>query len=128
MMQMMDNDTDGNATTQTMGDDADNNNAPQCRQQGDATTSGKRIVVALVRERAVAVALATMVAVVAGRLVMVAATVMLPVAAPRSVAVDLYASRRMLGSKENLDLMSSSSPFVIVGLVLLNDAHMKERK
>jgi hypothetical protein len=42
--------------------------------------------------------------------------------------IDLYISGRMLGSKENLDLMLSSSPFVVVGLVLLNDAHRKERK
>jgi hypothetical protein len=34
----------------------------------------------------------------------------------------------MLGSKENLDSMSSSSSFVVGGLVLLNDARRKERK
>jgi hypothetical protein len=54
--------------------------------------------------------------------------VMVPVAAARSVAVDLYVSGRMLGSKENLNFMSSSSPIVVVGLVLLNDACRKERK
>jgi hypothetical protein len=43
-------------------------------------------------------------------------------------AVDLYISGRMLGSKENLDLMLSSSQFLVVGLVLLNDARRKERK
>jgi hypothetical protein len=30
-MQMMDDNADGDATTQMMGDNADNNNAPQCR-------------------------------------------------------------------------------------------------
>jgi hypothetical protein len=34
----------------------------------------------------------------------------------------------MLGSKENLDSMSLPSPFIVVGLVLLNDARRKERK
>jgi hypothetical protein len=34
----------------------------------------------------------------------------------------------MLGSKENLDSMASSSPFIIIGLVLLNDARRKEKK
>ncbi len=82
----------------------------------------------MVRARAVAVALETAVAVAVVRLVVVAATVMVPVAASRPVAVDLYISGRMLGSKENLDLMSSSPPFVVIGLVLLNDAHRKERK
>jgi hypothetical protein len=74
----------------------------------------------LVRARAVAVALATAVAVAAARLVVVMGTVMVQVAAARLVAVDLYVSGCMLGSKENLDLMSLSSPFLIVGLVLLN--------
>ncbi len=62
------------------------------------TTSQKRVVVALVRARAVAVALATavVVAVAAARLVVVAATVMVPVAAARSVAIDLYISGHML--------------------------------
>ncbi len=82
---------------------------------------------ALVRARAVAVALVTVVAVAAARSVVVAATVTVPVAAARLVAVDLYVSGRMLGWKENLDSTSSSSPFVVVGLVLLN-AHRKERK
>ena len=49
-------------------------------------------------------------------------------AAARLVVVDLYVSGRMLRLKENLDLMLSSSPFVVVGLVLLNDACRKERK
>ncbi len=80
------------------------------------------------RARAVAVALATVVAVAAVRSVVVAATVTVPVAAARSVAVDLYVSGRMLGSKGNLDSMLSSSQFVVVGLVLLNDAHRKARK
>jgi hypothetical protein len=84
--------------------------------------------VALARARAVAVALATAVALAAARLVVVATTVMVPVVAARSVVEDLFVSGRMQGSKENLDLMSSSSPFVIVGLVLLNDACRKERK
>ncbi len=75
-----------------------------------------------------AVALATTVAVVAARLVVVATTVMVPVAAARLVAVDLYVSGRMLGSNKNLDSMSLSSPLVIVGLVLLNNAHRKERQ
>jgi hypothetical protein len=110
------------------GNNADSDNALQCRQQGDATTSQKRVVVAMVRARAVAVALATAVAVAAVRLVVVAATVTVPVVAARLVAVDLYVSGRMLGSKENLDSMSSSSPFVVVGLILLNDARRKERK
>ncbi len=74
------------------------------------------------------VALATPVAVAAARLVVVVATVMVPVAAARLVAVDLYVSGHMLGSMENLDLMSLSSPFVVFGLVLLNDVHRKERK
>jgi hypothetical protein len=59
---------------------------------------------------------------------MVAATVMVPVAAARLVVVDLYVSGRMLGLKENLNSMSSSSPFIVVSLVLLNDAHRMERK
>jgi hypothetical protein len=117
---MTDDDADGNAATQTMGEDTDNNYVLQHRQQGDATTSRKRVV-ALVRARAVAVALATAVAVAAARSVVVAATVMVPVAAARSVAIDLYVSGRMLGSKENLNSMSSSTPFIVVGLVLLND-------
>jgi hypothetical protein len=121
-MQTMDNDTDGNAATQTMGNDADNNNALQHRRQGEATTSQKRVVVALVRARAATVALTTMVALAAARLVVVAATVTVPVAAARLVAVDLYVSGHMLESKENLNSMLSSSPlFVVVGLVLLND-------
>jgi hypothetical protein len=62
--------------------------------------------VALVRARAVTVALATTVAVAAVRLVAVAVTVTVPVAAARLVAIDLYISGRMLGSKENLDSMS----------------------
>jgi hypothetical protein len=125
----MDNAADSDAATQMTGYDADNNNALRCRQQGDATTSWTRVVVALVRARAVAVALATTVVVAAARLVVVAATVMVPVAAARVVAVDLDVAGRMLGLKENLDSMLSSSPFVvIVGLVLLNDARMKERK
>ncbi len=99
------------------GADADNNNMLPRRQGGDATTSRKRVVVALVRTRSVAVALATAVAVAAARLVVVAATVTLPVAAARSVVVHLYVSGRMLGLKENLDLMLSSSQFIIVGLV-----------
>jgi hypothetical protein len=57
-----------------------------------------------------------------------AATVTVPVAAARLVAVDLYVSGRMLGLKENLDLMLLSYSFVVVGLVLLNDARWKERK
>ncbi len=80
------------------------------------------------RARAVAVALATAVAMAAARSVVVAATVMVPVAAARLVAVDLNLSGPMLGSKENLDLMLPSSPFVVVGLVLLNDAPRKEMK
>jgi hypothetical protein len=72
--------------------------------------------------------LATVVAVAAARLVVVAATVSVLVAAARLVAVDLYISGCMLGSKENLDSMSSSSPFIVVGLILLNDARRKERK
>ncbi len=83
---------------------------------------------ALVRARAVAVALATVVMVAAARLVVVAATVTVLVAAARLVAVDLYVSGCMLGSKENLESMSLSSPFVVVGLFLLNDARRKERK
>ncbi len=81
------------------------------------------------RARAVAVAsLVTAVVVVAARLVVVVtATVMVPVAAAGSVAVDLYVSGRMLGSKENLDLMSTYSPLVLGSLVLLNDARRKER-
>jgi hypothetical protein len=122
----MDNDADNNATTQTMGDNSDNNNAPPHRQQGDVTTSQKRVVVGLVRARAVAVALVT--AVAAARLVVVVVTVTLPVAAARLVAVDLYVSGRMLGLKENLDLMLLSSSIVVVNLVLLNDACRKERK
>jgi hypothetical protein len=81
--------------------------------------------VALVRARAVAVALATA---VAARLLVVVATVMVPIAAARLVAVDLYLSGCMLGLKENLDSMLSASPFVIIGLVFLNDAHKKERR
>ncbi len=50
------------------------------------------------------------------RSVVLVATVMVPVAAARLVAVDLYVSGRI--SKENLDLMSSSSPFVVVGLMM----------
>ncbi len=83
---------------------------------------------ALVRARAVGVALATAVAMAAVRSVLAVATVTVPGAAARSVVVDLYVSGRMLGSKESLDLMSLSSPFVIIGLVLLNDARRKERK
>ncbi len=49
--------------------------------------------------RAVVVALATAVVVTVARLVVVAATVMVTVAAARSVAVDLYISRRMLLEK-----------------------------
>jgi hypothetical protein len=76
-----------------------------------------------------AVALMTAMAVEVARLVVLAvATVTVPAAAARSVAVDLYISERMLGSKENLHSMSLSSPFVVVGLVHLNDAHRKERK
>jgi hypothetical protein len=59
--------------------------------------------------------------------VVVVATVTVPVAAARSL-VDLYVSGKMLGLKENLDSMSLSSPFIVVGLVLLNDARRKERK
>ncbi len=59
----------------------DNNNALQRRQICDASTSRKRVVVALVRARAVAVALATAVVVTAARLVVVAATVAVRVAA-----------------------------------------------
>jgi hypothetical protein len=55
MTQRMDDDADSNAATQTTGDNADNNNALPCRQQGDATTSRKRVVVVLVRTRAVAI-------------------------------------------------------------------------
>jgi hypothetical protein len=66
-MQTTNDNVDNNATTQTMGGDADNNNAPRRRQQGDMTTIQKRVVVALVRARAVEVALATMVAVAAVR-------------------------------------------------------------
>ncbi len=80
------------------------------------------------RARAVAVALATAVAMAAARLVVVVVTVTVPVAAAWWVAVDLYVSGRMLGSKENLDSMSLSSPFVVNSLVLLNDARRKERK
>ncbi len=80
------------------------------------------------RARAVAVALATVVVMATARLMVVAVTVMVPVTAARLVAVDLYISGRMLGSKENLNLMLFSSPFIIAGLVLLNDARMKERK
>ncbi len=80
------------------------------------------------RARAVEVALATAVVVAAARLVVVAATVTVRVAAMRLVAVDLYVSGRTLGLKENSDLMLSSFPFIIVGLVLLNDACRKERK
>ncbi len=80
------------------------------------------------RARAVAVALATTVAVAAARLVVVAGTVMVPVAAGRSVAVDLYVSGHMLGLKENLNSMSSTSLFIVVSLVLLNHARRKERK
>jgi hypothetical protein len=127
-VQTTEDDADSNPATQTKGNDADNDNVLPRRQQGDATTSQKRVVVALARARVVAVALATMVAMAAARLVVVAATVMVPVAAARSVAVDLYVSGRMLGLKENLDLMLSSSPFVIIGLILLNDAHRKDRK
>ncbi len=58
---------------------------------------------ALVRARAVLVALATVAAVAAARLVVVAATVTVPVATVRSVVVDLYVSRRMQGLKENLN-------------------------
>ncbi len=126
--QTKDDNADGIATTQTTGNNIDNDNALPCRQQGDATTSRKRVVVALVRARAVAVALATTVAVAAARSVVVAATVLVLVAAARLVAVDLYVSGHMLGLKENLDSMLSSSPFVIVGLVLLHDACRKERK
>ncbi len=54
---------------------------------------------ALVRARAVAVALGTKVAVAAARLVVVAATVTATVAAARLVAVDLYVSGRMLLEK-----------------------------
>jgi hypothetical protein len=127
-MHTMEDDADGDAATKTMGDDADNDNTLPCRQQGDVTTSQKRGVVALVRARAVAVALVTAVAVAAARLVVVAATVMVPVAAARSVAVDLDVSGCMLGSKDNLDLISSSSPFVVIGLAPLNDTCKKERK
>jgi hypothetical protein len=127
MIQTMDNNADGNAATQTTGDDTDNDKVPQCRQRGDATTSPKRVVVALVRARAVAVALVTGVVVAVARLVVVVATVMVLDAAARLVAVDLYISGRMLGSKENHYLMSPSSPFVIVDLVLLNDACRKEK-
>ncbi len=88
-----------------MGNNADNDNALPRRQQGDAITSQKRVVVALVRARAVAVALAITVAVALARSVVVAATVTVPVAAARLVAVDLYVSGRMLELKENLDLM-----------------------
>jgi hypothetical protein len=128
MMQMTDNNADGVAATQTSGNDADNDNAPPGRQRGDATTCRKRVVVALVRARAVTVALAAMVVVAAARFVVVAATVMVPVAAARSVAEDLYISGHMLRLKENLDSMLLSSPFVIVRLVLLNNACRKERK
>jgi hypothetical protein len=83
---------------------------------------------ALVRARAVVVALATAVVVAAARSVVVAATVTVPVAAARSVAVDIYVSGCMLGSKENFVSMSLSSPFVAIGLVLLNNACRKERK
>ncbi len=79
------------------------------------------------RARAVTVALMTAVVVAAARSVVVVATVMVPVAVARLVVVDLYTSGRMVGLKENLDLMSSSSPFTIVSLALLNDAHRKER-
>ncbi len=72
--------------------------------------------------RAVAVVLATAVAVAAERSVVVAETMTVP----RLVAVDLYVSGGMLGLKESLDLMLSSSPFVVGGLILLNDR--KERK
>ncbi len=98
-MQMMDNNADGNAATQTTGNNADNDNAPRRRQGGEATTSRKRVVVAFVRARAVAVALATVVAVAAASLVVVAATVTVTVAAARLVAVDLYVSGCMLLEK-----------------------------
>ncbi len=75
-----------------------------------------------------AVALAIMVVVAVARSVVVAATVTVPIAAARLVAVDLYVSGCMLRSKENLDSMSSSSPFVTVGLILLIEACRKERK
>ncbi len=80
------------------------------------------------RARAVVVALTTAVVVAAARSVVVAATVTVPVVAARLVVVDLYVSGSMLGSKENLNSMLSSSPFIVIGLILLNDAHRKERK
>jgi hypothetical protein len=123
MAQTANDKADSNPATQTKGNNADNDNALPCRQQGDATTSRKSVVVALMRARTVVVALVTTVAVAAARSVVVAATVTVPVAAARFVTVDLYASGCM-----NLDSMLSSSPFVIVGLVLLNDAHRKDRK
>jgi hypothetical protein len=98
-MQTMDNNADGDAATQTTGNDADNHIATQCRQQGDATTSRIRVVVALVRARAVEVALVTAEAVAVVRSVVVAATVMVRVAAARLVVVDLYVSGRMLLEK-----------------------------
>jgi hypothetical protein len=52
---MTNDNADGNAATQTTGNNADNNNTLQRRQQGDAATSWKRVVVALVRVRAVVV-------------------------------------------------------------------------
>ena len=64
-----DSNVDHNATTLTMGNNADNDNALQHRQWGDGTTIRKRSVVALMRARAVAVALATAVVVAVARLV-----------------------------------------------------------
>jgi hypothetical protein len=99
MMQTMNDDADGNAATQTMGNNADNDNAPRCRRGGNATTSRIGVLVALVRARAVVAALETALAVVAARLVVVAVTVMVTVVAARLVAVDLYVSGRMLLEK-----------------------------
>ncbi len=72
-----------------------------------------------------AVALAT--AMAAARLVVVVVAVTVLVAAARLVAVDLYVSGCMLGSKENLHSILSCSPFVVVGLILLNNARRKKR-
>ena len=103
--QMTDNDADGVAATQTTGNNADNDKALPRRQQGDAITSQKRVVVALVRARAVAVALATTVAVAAARSVVVVGMVTVLVAAARLVVADLYVIGRILGFKEDLDSM-----------------------
>jgi hypothetical protein len=91
-MQTMEDNADGDAATQTTGNDSDNDNTLQRRQQGDVTTSQKRVVVVLVRGGAVEVALATAVGVAVAMSVVVGATVMVPVAAAgRPIHFRIYA-------------------------------------